>query len=102
MCHTCALVVLLCVSSVVVAQQPTVSTPPPERPPAATTSVTTSSAEDRQYRIGPGDVLEVRVFNRPQLSHEAMSVSNDGMIVLPFIGEIRAACLTAGELFCLR
>ena len=98
MCHTCAVVVLLSVSSGVVAQQPIVSTPPPERPPTATSSVTTPSPEDRQYRIGPGDVLDVRVFNRPQLSHEAMSVSNDGLIVLPFIGEIRAACLTAGEL----
>lgn len=97
-CHSCALVVLLSVSSVVVAQQPTVSTPPPERPPALTTSVTTPSPEDRLYRIGPGDVLDVRVFNRPQLSHDAMPVSNDGLILLPFIGEIRAACLTTGEL----
>ncbi|MBA3356578.1 MAG: polysaccharide biosynthesis/export family protein [Pyrinomonadaceae bacterium] len=103
-CRSCALVVLLSVSGVVVAQHPTVSTPTPERSPAGatspveTTSVTTPSTADRQYRIGPGDVLDVRVFNRPQLSHDSMPVTNDGLILLPFIGEIRAACLTAAEL----
>ncbi len=103
-CKPCAFAVLLSVSSVAVAQQPTVSPVPPERTPEATTSpatpttVTTTSALDRQYRLGPGDVLEVRVFNRPQLSHDSMPVSNDGLILLPFIGEIRAACLTTAEL----
>jgi polysaccharide export outer membrane protein len=89
---------LLLAASVVVAQQPTGSMPPPEPPSAATTSVTTSSRTDRQYRIGPGDVLDVRVFNRPQLSHDSTAVSNDGVIRMPFIGEIQAACLTEGEL----
>jgi len=51
------------------------------------------------YRIGPGDVLEVRVFNRPQLSREAVRVEGDGTIRMPLIeGEIRAACATEGEL----
>jgi polysaccharide export outer membrane protein len=51
------------------------------------------------YRIGPGDVLEVRVFNRPQLSREAVRVEGDGTIRMPLVeGEIRAACLTEGEL----
>jgi polysaccharide export outer membrane protein len=51
------------------------------------------------YRIGPGDVLEVRVFNRPQLSREAVRVEGDGTIRLPLIeGGVRAACLTEGEL----
>ena len=96
-CNSCALVMLLFASSVGVAQQPTVSIPPPEPPSAAVTSVKAASPADRQYRIGPGDVLDVRVFNRPQLS-DSMAVSNDGMIRMPFIGEIRAACLTEGEL----
>jgi polysaccharide biosynthesis/export protein len=51
------------------------------------------------YRIGPGDVLEVRVFNRPQLSREAVRVEGDGTIRMPLVeGVIRAACLTEGEL----
>lgn len=51
------------------------------------------------YRVGPGDVLEVRVFNRPQLSREAVRVEGDGTIRMPLVeGAIRAACLTEAEL----
>jgi len=72
--------------------------PPPPALPAATASGTTSSQADKQYRIGPGDVLDIRVFNRPQLSHEALRVENHGVIQMPFIGEIQAACRTESEL----
>src|ERR1700686_2803587 len=51
------------------------------------------------YRIGPGDLLEVRVLNRPQLSRDAVRVDNRGMIHLPMIEEeIRAGCRTESEL----
>ena len=51
------------------------------------------------YRIGPGDVLEMRVLNRPQLSRDAVRVDNRGMIRMPMIdGEIRAGCRTESEL----
>ena len=54
--------------------------------------------EDR-YRIGPGDVLDVRIYNRPQLSRDAVRVEGNGMIRMPLIEtEIRAACMTEGEL----
>lgn len=59
----------------------------------------TAGAGDDRYRIGPGDVLDVRVFNRPQLSREAVRVDNRGMIRMPLIdGEIQAGCHTEGEL----
>lgn len=51
-----------------------------------------------QYLIGTGDVLDVRVFNRPQLSREAVRVDGRGMISLPLIGEIKANCLTESRL----
>lgn len=52
-----------------------------------------------RYRIGPGDVLEIRVYNRPQLSRDAVRVEGNGMIRMPLIeGEIQAACRTEGEL----
>lgn len=55
--------------------------------------------QDDRYRIGPGDVLDVRIYNRPQLSREAVRVEGNGMIRMPLIEtEIRAACLTEGEL----
>src|SRR5215510_332098 len=55
-------------------------------------------ADDR-YRIGPGDVLDIRIFNKPQLSREAVRVEGNGMIRMPLIEtDIQAGCLTEGEL----
>lgn len=55
-------------------------------------------ADDR-YRIGPSDVLNIRIYNRPQLSRDAVRVEGNGMIRMPLIEtEIQAACLTEGEL----
>ncbi|HEX3253063.1 MAG TPA: polysaccharide biosynthesis/export family protein [Pyrinomonadaceae bacterium] len=55
-------------------------------------------ADDR-YRIGAGDVLDIRIFNRPQLSREAVRVEGNGMIRMPLIEtDIQASCLTEGEL----
>jgi polysaccharide export outer membrane protein len=52
-----------------------------------------------RYRIGVGDVLEIRIYNRPQLSRDAVRVEGNGMIRMPLIeGEIQAACKTEGEL----
>lgn len=60
---------------------------------------TTVTAPADLYRIGPGDVLDVRVFNRPQLSRDAVRVDNRGMIRMPIIeSEIRAGCRTESEL----
>src|SRR4026209_1678636 len=56
-------------------------------------------AQDDRYRIGPADVLDVRIYNRPQLSREAVRVEGNGMIRMPLIeNEIQAGCLTEGEL----
>ena len=58
-----------------------------------------SAQASERYRIGPGDVLEVRVYNRPQLSRDAVRVEGNGMIRMPLIdGDIQAACKTEGEL----
>jgi len=55
--------------------------------------------QDDRYRIGPGDVLDIRIYNRPQLSREAVRVEGNGMIRMPLIeNEIQAGCLTEGEL----
>src|SRR5678815_2862017 len=55
-------------------------------------------ADDR-YRIGPGDVLDIRILNRPNLSRDAVRVEGNGLIRMPLIDEeIQAACKTEGEL----
>ena len=56
-------------------------------------------AQDDRYRIGPGDVLDVHIYKRPQLSRDGVRVEGNGMIRMPLIeGDIKAACLTEGEL----
>jgi polysaccharide export outer membrane protein len=74
---------------------PAVATPQPSATPESTGP---AHADDR-YRIGPDDVLEIRVFNRPQLSRDSVRVDGRGMIRMPLIeNDIRAACLTESEL----
>lgn len=52
-----------------------------------------------RYRIGPGDILDIRILNRPNLSREAVRVEGNGVIRMPLIDdEIQAACKTEGEL----
>jgi len=66
--------------------------------PAAAVAVATSQPDDR-YRIGPGDILDIRIFNRPNLSRDAVRVEGNGMIRMPLVDtEIQAACKTEGEL----
>jgi polysaccharide export outer membrane protein len=58
-----------------------------------------ATLSDEHYTIGPGDVLDIRVLNRPNLSREAVRVEGNGVIRMPLIEtEIQAACLTESEL----
>ena len=62
-------------------------------------TLTAHAQQDDRYRIGAGDVLDIRIYNRPQLSREAVRVEGSGMIRMPLIEtEIQAACQTEGEL----
>jgi polysaccharide export outer membrane protein len=66
---------------------------------ATKSQVTLTPNENDRYRIGPGDVLDIRILNRPNLSREAVRVEGSGMIRMPLIEtEIQAACKTEGEL----
>ncbi len=61
--------------------------------------VSAQQPADDRYRIGPADVLDIRIYNRPHLSRENVRVEGNGMIRMPLIEtEIRAACQTEGEL----
>ena len=80
---------ILLISITAIAQQPTTNGGSPATP----------AASDDRYRIGPGDILDIRFLNRPNLSREAVRVEGSGMIRMPLIEtEIQAACLTEGEL----
>jgi polysaccharide export outer membrane protein len=47
--------------------------------------------------LGPGDLLEIRVFDTPELN-QRMRVDSDGKIVLALIGEISARDMSPDEL----
>ena len=53
--------------------------------------------EQNEYRIGPGDTLQVFVWNQPELTVR-VPVRPDGMISTPLIAGVPAAGKTAPEL----
>ena len=85
---------LVTLNSMATAQPASVKSDATQKPvPSASTQA------DERYRIGPGDVLDIRIFNRPNLSRDAVRVEGSGMIRMPLVnGEIQAACKTEGEL----
>jgi polysaccharide export outer membrane protein len=97
-------VVLLALSlSPTFGQQQSASARSPEDPGSAantTSSTRTDSAEsDQRYRIGPGDILDIKIFNKPQFNREGVRVDPRGMIRMPLIKEeIVAACQTENQL----
>ena len=51
-----------------------------------------------EYRIGPSDVLDVKVFQEPELSNERLLVDASGSVYMPLIGAVQAAGKTRAEL----
>ena len=56
-----------------------------------------ASGPVEQYRIGPGDQLQISVWQHKDLT-QTVSVLPDGEISLPLIGEVKASGLTEKEL----
>jgi len=54
------------------------------------------AAAEGEYRIGPRDLLEIRVFEVPDLNVERR-VSDGGSVELPLLGEFSVAGMTAAE-----
>jgi len=57
-----------------------------------------AGAADAEYRIGPGDVLSVRVWNQEAMSLPRARVRDDGKISVPFLQDVEAAARTPAEL----
>src|SRR5690242_13574399 len=47
--------------------------------------------------IGAGDVLDVEVFDTPELSAESARVNQDGEVNLPVLGAVKVAGFTVAE-----
>ena len=54
--------------------------------------------EQFSYRLGPGDILSVQVWRRPELSQENIMVSPDGNIAIPRIGNMNVLNRTPAEI----
>lgn len=55
------------------------------------------SANERAYRVGPFDVLNVDVFGSEELSEKEIQVDASGRITFPLIGTLEVAGKTPGE-----
>jgi polysaccharide export outer membrane protein len=68
--------------------------------PDASPAPEASPAPSVEYRVGPGDVLEVEVFGNPDLSRNP-TVQTNGMVALTLLGEVPVAGLTTSEIKAL-
>jgi polysaccharide export outer membrane protein len=83
------------------AVDPVVAAPVPATngAPVATDDVreTVIVANERDYRIGPEDVLDISVWKNAELSR-TVPVRPDGKVSLPLVNDIQAAGMTPSEL----
>jgi polysaccharide export outer membrane protein len=77
------------------AQEPGKSSPAPAV--SNNTELNAKSVSEREYKIGPQDVLRVDVWKEPEITR-SIPVRPDGKISLPLLNDIQAAGLTSLEL----
>lgn len=53
------------------------------------------------YKVGPGDVISVRVVGEDDLSLDKVRLTDAGTVFFPALGELRVGGLTVGELEAL-
>jgi protein involved in polysaccharide export with SLBB domain len=89
---------------VAIGQQPTTPTPAPPTPaaPASTTpgrapAVPARNVAGPDYRLGSGDVLDVQIAGRLDVTRLQVTVDPEGMLSIPPLGTIPVAGLTLQE-----
>lgn len=93
------LVLFLCLAPLSFAQREKKNAPEVNDPKAPQETLQGAGApvDPKTYRIGPEDILGIRVWREADLSGQVM-VRPDGMISMPLVGELRAAGQTPDEL----
>jgi polysaccharide export outer membrane protein len=91
-------IVLFSIALMAIAAAPVLAQAPPQAKPqpAAQVPAEVKEAKDalvRAYRIGPGDLLELKVFEVKELD-QTVRVSEDGSITLPLLGRVMVEGLT--------
>ena len=73
-------------------------TPAPQAPAVSTGSPSLDAMGVKKYLLGPGDVLDLRVYNEPQFNGPLV-VDDEGNIAIPFIEQpITAQCRSDREI----
>lgn len=84
--------VVLLSGVIVTSAQTSVPTGTVTAPVATTAGGTNTPGGIRDYLLGPGDVLELKVFNETQFDG-TLEISNDGTVIVPFVETpITAVC----------
>ena len=76
---------------------PRPSQAPSPAPVASAPAAGGAASSEEDYRVGPGDVLDVTVFGQDELSR-APVVQTNGVIALPLLGDVPVAGLTLAEI----
>jgi polysaccharide biosynthesis/export protein len=76
---------------------PTLQKPPAQEPPAAAPASAAVPADSTDYRIGPGDALQIYVWQHPDLS-VTIPVRPDGKISTPLVEDLVAVDKTPHRL----
>ena len=71
--------------------------PAPAQGPVSTQGSSVDNQGIRGYLLGPGDVIDVRIFGQPELNSVAEVDSDGNISSLPFLDPIRAKCRTEKE-----
>ena len=70
---------------------------PPGTNPRAAQPASFAATSENVYRIGPFDVLDISVFQVPELT-KSVQVADSGTINLPLVGEVHVAGRTPQQL----
>lgn len=57
-----------------------------------------AGTEAMEYRVGVNDIIEITVYEEPDLSRQNIRINADGYVSFPFIGRIKVAGLTVSEI----
>jgi len=91
------LAILLTVLLGITVSSPAQETVPAPPPPATTPAPAPApEAASSNHRLAPGDSIEVRVFQEPELDAK-VTLSKDGRAALPLVGEVALSRLTTTQ-----
>ena len=66
-------------------------------PDSKQVSVQADNKAPEEYRIAPGDVLEIMVYGEEGLKNQELVVRPDGMVSFPLIGDVVAGDMTTAQ-----